>query len=66
MRTSSTPIIKLPWQLILIVILVGFIAFFSGVLINSSLCQHCEKAVLTLHGYKVFGEHRFYCPLADR
>ena len=63
---NSTPPLKLSRQMILFIGLVALIGFFSGVFIALLPCQHCEKAVLRVGSYKVFGEHRIYCPLRDK
>ncbi len=63
---NTTPTLKLSRQIILIIILIGLIGFFSGVFVRLLPCQHCEKAVLQIGKYKVFGEHRIYCPLYDK
>lgn len=52
--------------MILLIVLLGLIGFFSGVLVGLLPCRHCEKAVLRVGKYEVFGEHRIYCPLRDR
>ena len=66
MTETSTLRMRLSRWVILLIILVGFIGFFSGMLTRLMPCPHCERAVLILRGQKVFGEHRIYCPLADR
>ena len=63
---NSTPTLKLPRRMVLIVILAGLIGFFGGVLVGLLPCQQCKKPVLQIGEYKVFGEHRIYCPLRDR
>ena len=63
---KTTPTLKLPRHMILIIVLLGIIGFFSGIFVRLLPCQHCEKAVLQIGKYKVFGEHHIYCPLLDR
>ena len=63
---NKTSTLKLSRQMILIIVLIGFIGFFSGVFVGLLPCRHCEKAVLQMDKYKVFGEHRIYCPLHDK
>ena len=63
---NSTPALKLSRRMILLLVLVALIGFFSGVFIRLLPCQHCEKAVLSVGSYKVFGEHRLYCPWSDK
>lgn len=65
MTKDSKSTLQLPRQLVLIII-IRLIGFLSGVLIALLPCDHCEKAVLTLDGYKIFGEHRLYCRLYDK
>ncbi len=63
---NTTPMLKLPRQMILLIVLLGFIGFFGGVLAGLLPCQQCEKVVLTLGEYRIFGEHRLYCPFYDK
>ena len=63
---NSTPTLKLSRRMGMIVILLGLIGFLSGVLVGLLPCQYCGKPVLQMGQYKVFGEHRIYCPLGDR
>ncbi len=63
---NTTPTLKLPRRMVLIIVFVGIIGLFGGVLVGLLPCQHCEKTVLQVGKYKVFGEHRIYCPLHDR
>ncbi len=63
---NKTSTLKLSRQMILIIVLIGFIGFFSGVFVGLLPCQHCENYVLQIGKYKVFGEHYIYCPLHDK
>ena len=63
---NSTPTLKLPRRMAITVVLFGLVGFLSGVLVGLLPCQYCEKPVLQMGKYKVFGEHRIYCPLGDR
>ena len=63
---NTTPTLKLSRRMILFIVLLGVIGFFSGVFVGLLPCRHCEKAVLQMDKYKVFGEHRIYCPLHDK
>ena len=50
---NTTLTLKLSRQIILIIILIGLIGFFSGVFVGLLPCQHCEKSVLQIGRYKV-------------
>ena len=63
---NSTLTLKLSRRMGMIVILLALIGFLSGVLVGLLPCRYCEKSVLQVGKYKVFGEHRIYCPLGDR
>ena len=63
---NKTSTLKLSRQVTLIIVLIGFIGFFSGVFVRLLPCQHCEKPVLQVGKYKVFGEHHIYCPQRDK
>ena len=63
---NSTPTLKLPRRMILIIVFIGVIGFLSGVFVGLLPCQYCEEAVLQIGKYKVFGEHPIYCPLYDK
>ena len=63
---NSTPTLKLSRRMGMIVLLLALIGFFTGVLVGLLPCQYCEKIVLRVGKYKIFGEHRIYCPLGDR
>ena len=63
---NKTSTLKLSRQMILIIVLLGFIGFFSGVFVGLLPCQYCEKPVLQIEKYKVFGEHHIYCPFRDK
>ena len=63
---NSTPTLKLSRRMSTIVILLALIGLLSGVLVGLLPCKYCEKAVLQVGKYKIFGEHRIYCPLGDR
>ncbi len=63
---NKTSTVKLSRQMTLLIVLIGLIGFFSGVFVGLLPCRHCEKPVLQVGEYKVFGEHRIYCPQRDK
>lgn len=63
---NTPPTLKLPRRMVIIIVLVALIGLLGGILVGLLPCQYCEKAVLQVGKYKVFGEHLIYCPLRDK
>ena len=63
---NTTPRLKFSRRMVLIFVLLGIIGFFSGVFVGLLPCQHCEKPVLQIGKYKVFGEHHIDRPFRDK
>ena len=63
---NKTPTLKFSRQMVILIVFLALIGLFGGVLVALLPCQQCEKVVLTLGEYRIFGEHRLYCPFYDK